>query len=286
MSGICLSIDTNPQKALNELFNRDLVSMSSFNVLNESTIAKRLITTSSQEFIKRAIIEKDYSHIMAISGRNKEKLIELALVKSDMWENHSELRIYIKPHVFDPSLNNLIETYANEWVPYSGITFQFVQRLSAEIIIELNGLGYHKSYIGKNALPFSLKNLPTMSLGIGNEIRPEYIRRPILHEFGHALGCIHEHQSPASTIKWNEAAAIRTYSFGGWSATDVQENLFRKFTQSKITNSIFDPKSIMIYPIDSSLTLDGYEVPWNTQMSDQDKTFMKETYDNLRRSIL
>ena len=111
-----------------------------------------------------------------------------------------------------------------------------------------------------------------MRLGIGNETRPEFIRRPILHEFGHALGCIHEHQSPASTIKWNEPAAIRAYSFGGWTAIEVKENLFMKYTQTKITNSKFDSKSIMVYPIDSSFTLDGYEVPWNTQLSNQDKT--------------
>ena len=38
----------------------------------------------------------------------------------------------------------------------------------------------------------------------------QYPERPILHEFGHALGLAHEHQNPAitSTIRWDETAVI------------------------------------------------------------------------------
>ena len=28
--------------------------------------------------------------------------------------------------------------------------------------------------------------------------------RVVLHEFGHALGCIHEHQAPAGGILWDQ----------------------------------------------------------------------------------
>ena len=32
------------------------------------------------------------------------------------------------------------------------------------------------------------------------------LRRVVLHEFGHALGLIHEHQNPEGGIEWNEPA--------------------------------------------------------------------------------
>jgi hypothetical protein len=43
-------------------------------------------------------------------------------------------------------------------------------------------------------------------------------RRVVLHEFGHARGLTHEHQSPAMNIPWNRPTVLddyrRTY---GWS---------------------------------------------------------------------
>jgi hypothetical protein len=29
------------------------------------------------------------------------------------------------------------------------------------------------------------------------------IKRQVLHEFGHALGCVHKHCSPGADIHWN-----------------------------------------------------------------------------------
>ncbi len=35
--------------------------------------------------------------------------------------------------------------------------------------------------------------------------------RTVIHEFGHALGCVHEHSSPAATIPWNRDAVYAYY---------------------------------------------------------------------------
>ena len=44
-----------------------------------------------------------------------------------------------------------------------------------------------------------------MNLGwIDQNKKPSAIRQVILHEFGHALGAVHEHESPYSTIPWNK----------------------------------------------------------------------------------
>lgn len=122
-----------------------------------------------------------------------------------------------------------------------------------------------------------------MNLGIGLATSTEQIRRPILHEFGHALGCIHEHQSPAANIKWNEQVVIRTYAQGGWDEPTVRENLFKKYSSGTITNSQFDRESIMLYPIDPLFTLDGFSAEWNTELSENDKLFIQNAYSIVRK---
>lgn len=279
MSGICLTIDTDRQIALNELINNHLTSTRDLDLLTKSANNSDLITESGYKWIKSSI-KKGNPHglINMLGADNKKKLFELALIKSNMWLNRKELSVYIKPHSFDLRLNQLIELYSNEWAPYSGITFQFVGKLPADIIIELNGNSIHSSIIGINSLKHSQNGLTTMKLGIGIARNNNEIYSPVVHEFGHALGCIHEHQSPAASIKWNEPVAIRYYSIGGWDEATVRHNVFNKFSSGEVTNSKFDPESIMIYPIDSSLTLDGFFTNWNTQLSDLDKAFMKRAY--------
>jgi hypothetical protein len=278
MSGLCLAIDTDITVAINELVRSEFRTLDGLQLLNESALGRELITTSSYEVIKSAIERHDYTLLHMMDHANSQKLCELALIKSNMWENKTEIIVHILPHLFDRGLNALIEKYANEWAPYTGITFHFADTLPAEIIIELNGNSVHSSHIGKNALQFSRRGIATMKLGIGVERQLESIRRPILHEFGHALGCIHEHQSPASPIQWKEPVVIRTYAIAGWDEPKVRHNVFRQYTKSEVTNSKFDPTSIMIYPIPADFTQDGYNVPWNTQLSVNDKAFMRKAY--------
>ena len=279
MSGICLTVDTDRQIALNELISNDLSTTKGLELLTESAKETNLITDSGFEWIKKSIEKGDsYGLIPMIGYENKEKLFELALIKSNMWLNKNELTVFIKPHTFDIVLNKLIQKFSNEWTPFSGIGFKYVDRLPADIIIELNGNWVHSSLIGKNSLTFSQSGLTTMQLGIGIAKNEDEIRRPVIHEFGHALGCIHEHQSPASSIKWNEPYVIRCFSLSGWDKSKVRHNVFNKFSSGEITNSKFDPNSIMIYPIDKSFTLDGFFTNWNTHLSDLDKEFIKRAY--------
>ena len=58
----------------------------------------------------------------------------------------------------------------------------------------------------------------------------------------------------------------------------VDTNLFQRYGASQTQFSRFDEMSIMLYPVDNSLTIGNYEVGWNQKLSDTDKEFIGVCY--------
>lgn len=87
--------------------------------------------------------------------------------------------------------------WAKEWEKYANIKFNFITDLNkSEIRIAFDNTDGSWSYIGTDCLTIA-KNQSTMNYGWleANTVDEEY-SRVVQHEFGHALGCIHEHQHP------------------------------------------------------------------------------------------
>jgi len=105
-------------------------------------------------------------------------------------------------------------------------------------------------------------------------------RRVILHEFGHALGLIHEHQNPVHAIKWNKDAVIADLSGppNNWDMDTIEHNMFEKYPRNDINGTKLDTTSIMMYPIPASWTLDGTHSDLNTDLSKVDKRFIRQQY--------
>lgn len=86
------------------------------------------------------------------------------------------------------------------------------------------------------------------------------------YQFGHALGLMHEHQSPArSGIFLDEAAAIEFYSMSqGWTEKQVRTQVLNVYNKQDVGQySSFDRSSIMEYPIPSQLSQDGQGVGYS-----------------------
>jgi hypothetical protein len=120
-----------------------------------------------------------------------------------------------------------------------------------------------------------------MNFGWLNDDTPddEY-ERVVVHEFGHALGCIHEHQQPNEHLKWNQDAVYAAFSGppNYWSKADIDHNILEKYSPQGISATRFDRKSIMLYQFDGSLFTDKKGTPLNTHLSQLDEEMIGQMY--------
>jgi hypothetical protein len=173
-----------------------------------------------------------------------------------------------------------------EWSDKANISFKFGGGSSADIRISFEADSGSWSAIGTDCLvreAFPLKE-PTMNFGwLKDDTDPIEWRRVVVHEFGHAIGAIHEHQNPAGGIKWNKAAVYAYFSGppNSWSKADIDSNIINKYSVSQINGTKFDIKSIMLYAFPKELIKSGTGgagTPNNTDLSAGDKQFIARFY--------
>lgn len=204
----------------------------------------------------------------------------IALLRKNLWQPGRVLNVKFLDG--DATQRKKVEARAHQWEQYASITFKFGAAPASEIRISFSQEGSW-SAVGTDSLVqdyFKLSE-PTMNYGwLTADTEDEEYDRVVLHEFGHALGAIHEHQSPVAGIKWNKPVVYRY--FGGppnnWSKEDVDHNLFNRYSKSQTNYTNFDPKSIMLYAFPAELTLDGHGTQSNKQLSANDKKFMAKNY--------
>ncbi|MUG91313.1 Tolloid-like protein 1 [Scytonema sp. UIC 10036] len=200
----------------------------------------------------------------------------IAVITGKKWQSGRTLRVRFLDG--DPVVQTKIAAIAQQWTQYANIKLVFGNDPNAEIRISLQP-GGSWSFLGTDALTIA-KNQPTMNYGwLKPDSSDQEYLRVVLHEFGHALGCIHEHQHPQAGIPWNRDAVYRYYKeTNNWDTEQVDNNIFRRFGTDITQFSQYDRESIMHYAIPKELTIGGFEVPWNTQLSVTDKNFMRQAY--------
>ncbi|KAF8950586.1 hypothetical protein BDZ97DRAFT_1180623 [Flammula alnicola] len=113
---------------------------------------------------------------------------------------------------------------------YANISFALTDNLAASNIrITFKPYDGSWSYVGNEVSKIDVSKA-TMNLGWVSEdndaISDE--RAVILHEFGHTLGLMHEHQSPlrGNKITLKESAVLQFYErTQGWSEQEVREQI-------------------------------------------------------------
>lgn len=120
-----------------------------------------------------------------------------------------------------------------------------------------------------------------MNLGwINDSYSAVDIRQVILHEFGHALGAVHEHESPLAHISWNKERIYHDLGEppNNWDKATVDLNMFQIYTRQEVQTVEFDPDSIMLYYFPPEWTTDGKGTKYNTDLSNKDKAYIKFCY--------
>lgn len=182
----------------------------------------------------------------------------------------------------------------------------------ADIRISFAQKGAAWSMIGteSRSVPF---NQPSMNLGWIDDMTsnngPKYAGtgQVVIHEFCHALGMIHEHQTPMDNpIKWNKPVVISEIkkTNPSWSDAIIEHNMFAKYgdwqlcqdtkklpdgpekeaklqqaCQGELVNgSKYDPKSIMHYFFPANWMLEGPEIATNTELSPVDIQWLRKMY--------
>lgn len=201
-----------------------------------------------------------------------------AVITNIKWPNGSVITVSLNGGT--AKVRSKVIQYAQEWSKYANITFNFVTSGTAQIRVSfISGAGSY-SYLGKDALTIP-NNQETMNFGWFNDSTSDTeFGRTTIHEFGHALGMIHEHQHPLAAIPWN-IDKVYTYYAGYpnyWTKAKVDTNLFAKYSTTQTQYSAYDPNSIMHYSVSSDLTTNGFSIGNNTVLSSTDKQFIATVY--------
>jgi len=210
-----------------------------------------------------------------------------ALLNDAKWEQNEVIRV--KFVAGDDALRDRVRSVAQEWTGegMARLTFDWVDDdAEADIRIDFAEGDGSWSYLGIQCREIP-EDQATMNYGWIDADSPDpELRRVVLHEFGHALGLIHEHQNPQGGIDWNEPAVIADLSKppNSWSVEDIRHNVLDHYSPDAVTATDVDSLSIMMYPIPASWTNDGFSASMNGELSETDIAFIGTEYRGAKTS--
>jgi serralysin len=219
-------------------------------------------------------------HLNVQSGSSSGSTTKIPNIHFDtpiFWKCGQTLRIGF----YDGDSFQQIKTkqYAKEWTVWANLEFLFVSEAPYDIYIGFTTPGQNHSLLGTISQRAAGASNPSPSMQLGDvrqgtdEAR---IRSLVLHEFGHALGLLHEHQNLNNAMSWDYDAVYAAYSHV--SKDVVDQNILATTSGRLFRKNKMDKESVMMYEFPSSLLTNGRGTQNNFKLSDMDKACMLYRY--------
>ncbi|KAF2028188.1 hypothetical protein EK21DRAFT_90879 [Setomelanomma holmii] len=206
---------------------------------------------------------------------------DIDVTKPFTWDNGQTLRIGFSGG--NDWQKDQVQRHSVEWCKYANNSLTFVIGPPYHILISFLELGSW-SQLGIYSLMKIMQGQPSMNFGWMYPAVPEAERRAVtLHEFGHALGLVHEHQGPwiDYQIAWNTQKVYEFFSAppNSWEKATIMSNILQKFKGVGLAKKAwFDIDSIMLYTYPKELFVKGDGTPRNYELSLLDKGAMFMVY--------
>ncbi|MEP7301641.1 MAG: M12 family metallopeptidase [Caldimonas sp.] len=200
--------------------------------------------------------------------------------RAKLWDKGTALKVRFLQG--EPALHDRVLQAARSWL-VPGVKLDLVpappdQAAHFRIAFEPNRGSW--SYVGRDNLGI-LPGQPTMNLGWATLATPDAdFSSVVIHEFGHALGLLHEHNHPQALVSWNRPAVYADLEGDPnfWDKATIDANVFAKFDASSVITTDFDQASVMIYTVPSHWTTDGRSFMPSPNLSDGDAATIRKLY--------
>ena len=205
----------------------------------------------------------------------------LSGVTEKMWSAGNIISVGFNTGQTTPFVISKVKAYAIIWESFANIKFQFVDDVTnAEVKVGFVNDNTSWSDVGRDVLD-NPNGYQTVNFGWFNDFTSDVeFSRVVIHEFGHVLGFIHEHQSPNAGVPWDKDKVYAYFSGApnNWSHKVIDHNIFEEYSKTATNSSSYDRLSIMHYFFPPELVTDGSVFTNNTNLSAIDKQFAKQVY--------
>ena len=203
----------------------------------------------------------------SIQGRETGRAVG---AKGKFWTNGQTLKIGFTGGT--AAQRKYVTDAFTEWTKHANLNFTYPVTGPYDCRVSFEAGSGSWSYVGTDCKSVP-QNRATMNIGwSGLDV--------CLHEIGHFLGLLHEHQNPTGAPCWNRERVIKDLSGppNSWTVAMIESNVLNPAPAANVIATTLDPVSIMMYSIPGAWTCDGKGFPGGKVLSAADRAFIFARY--------